>query len=349
MPWTSSADFQAGPDGKVSLAQKPVSGYPTADPMALFGLMKPSRGDDVFFAGGRTLDVTLRASLDGKVVAQAIAHRRSPDDLGVRHRDLRPATDGLYGTLYLPADTSTPRPALVVFGGSEGGLSRGGDRGRRSAGGARLPGAGVSRTSTMPGLPATLTGRPAGATSPGRPADSARRLPPGVRLSPGSRRSVRRAQVESVLLVELDVRTSCHDIVGRAVTDLAGRADTGSARRLCGAWTAVRSSPRCTRYRSSESTAPVPTNCGGQDGEWPSRSLIDAISFRLKQHHFRYPVTVCSTRTAATTAGSSPRPTSGRGPRLSRAAGAFPGLELDGDLAGAADSHAKLLALLGSL
>ena len=84
VPWTSSADFQAGPDGKVSLAQKPVSGYPSADPMALFGLMKPSRGDDVFFAGGRTLDVTLRASLDGKVVAQAIAHRRSPDDLGVR-------------------------------------------------------------------------------------------------------------------------------------------------------------------------------------------------------------------------------------------------------------------------
>jgi hypothetical protein len=30
VPWTSSADFQAGPDGTVTLAQKPLSGYRTS-------------------------------------------------------------------------------------------------------------------------------------------------------------------------------------------------------------------------------------------------------------------------------------------------------------------------------
>jgi hypothetical protein len=104
VPWKSSADFRAGSDGKVTLAQKPLSGYPSADPMGLFELMTPARGDAMFFAGGRTLDVTLQASAEGKAVAQAVAHRRGPEDLGVRQRDLRPATDGVYGTLFLPAD-----------------------------------------------------------------------------------------------------------------------------------------------------------------------------------------------------------------------------------------------------
>ena len=110
VPWTSSEDFKAGSDGRVSLADKPLSGDPDAGPMALFVLMKPTRGDAVLFAGDRTLDVTLRTSVDGKVVAQATAHRGGPDDVGVRHRDLRLATDGVYGTLYLPADTSTRQP-----------------------------------------------------------------------------------------------------------------------------------------------------------------------------------------------------------------------------------------------
>jgi hypothetical protein len=159
VPWKSSADFQAGADGKVTLAQKPLSGYPSADPMGLFELMTPARGDAMFFTGGRTLDVTLEASVDGKVVAQAIAHRLGPEDLGVRRRDLRPATDGVYGTLFVPADTSTRRPALVVFGGSEGGLS-----GSVVLEAALLAAHGYPALALAyfhePGLPATLTNVP---------------------------------------------------------------------------------------------------------------------------------------------------------------------------------------------
>src|SRR6185437_7089461 len=44
---------------------------------------------------------------------------RAPD---VRVRLLRPARDGLYADYYAPAHTGTS-PGILVFGGSEGGLS----------------------------------------------------------------------------------------------------------------------------------------------------------------------------------------------------------------------------------
>ncbi len=43
------ADFSPGPDGTVSVAQKPLSGYPAADPMGLFELMTPASGTGPFF------------------------------------------------------------------------------------------------------------------------------------------------------------------------------------------------------------------------------------------------------------------------------------------------------------
>ena len=96
---------------------------------------------------------------------------------------------------------------------------------------------------------------------------------------------------------------------------------------------------------------PVLTNCGGQDGEWPSCIFVDAISSRLKQHHFRYPVTVLKYPDGGhyvgifTTSYTSWTPAA-----LEPAAdGLTPGGTLPATLAGAADSHAKLLALLGSL
>jgi hypothetical protein len=92
-------------------------------------------------------------------------------------------------------------------------------------------------------------------------------------------------------------------------------------------------------------------NCAGQDGEWPSCIFVDAISFRLTQHHFRYPVTALkypegghyvglftTSYTSWTPAALEPGPS-----------GLTPGGTLPATLAGAADSHAKLLTLLHSL
>jgi pimeloyl-ACP methyl ester carboxylesterase len=96
---------------------------------------------------------------------------------------------------------------------------------------------------------------------------------------------------------------------------------------------------------------PVLMNCGGQDGEWPSCIFVDAVSFRLKQHHFGYPVTALkypdgghyvglftTSYTSWTRAALEPGPS-----------GLTPGGMLPATLAGAADSHATLLALLKRL
>jgi dienelactone hydrolase len=343
VPWRSSADFQAGPDGKVTLARKPLSGYPAADPMALFQLMTPTRGDAAFFAGSRTQDVTLRASVDGKVVAQAVAHRRGPDDVGVRHRDLRPATDGVYGTLFLPADTSAPRPALVVFGGSEGGLSA------VVTGAAALLAANGYPALALayfraPGLPATLKDVPLEYFAR---ALRLLRAQPGVDphhvLVQGTSRGG-----EAALLLGATYPELVNGVVAGVPSSRVNATPNGSTP----AWTVdARPVPIGQDIPVERIRGPVPMNCGGQDGVWQSCQFEDAVSFRLRQHHFRYPVTALnypegghyvgtfSTAYISQTAASLDITPSGL----------IPGGTLPATLAGAADSHAKLLTLLRSL
>jgi hypothetical protein len=84
---------------------------------------------------------------------------------------------------------------------------------------------------------------------------------------------------------------------------------------------------------------------------WPPCILVDAVSFRLTQDHFRYPVTMLkypdgghyvgfftTSYTSWTPSALEPGPS-----------GLTPGGTLPATLAGAADSHAKLLALFRSL
>jgi dienelactone hydrolase len=284
VPWTSTADFVAGPDGRVSLAQKPVSGYPAADPMALFELMTPARGSARFFSSGRTLDVTLRASVAGKVVAQATAHRRGPADVGVRGRDLRPAADGVYGTLYQPADTSVRRPALVVFGGSEGGLSP-----VVASAAAVLAAQGYPALALAyfgePGLPARLTDVPLEYFAR---ALRLLRAQPGVDpkhvLVQGTSRGG-----EGALLVG----ATYPDLVDGVVAGVpSSRVNAAPFEPTKAAWT-LRGRPLrpgqdipVERIRG-----PVLMDCGGQDGIWPSCLFLDAVRTRLAQHHFGFPVT----------------------------------------------------------
>ncbi len=83
----------------------------------------------------------------------------------------------------------------------------------------------------------------------------------------------------------------------------------------------------------------------------PSCIFVDAVAFRLTQHHFGHPVTALkhpdgghfvgpfATSYVSATAGALDV-----GPN-----GVIPGGTLPATLAGAADSHARLLALLSSL
>lgn len=123
--WTSAAEFRSDAAGTVSLGQPALQGsYTGTDAMGLFGLLEPppTSADADFTPPAAGFDVVLRASIGGRQVASATAHRQSPATLGVTHQDLRMPTDGLYGELCRPVHQTGNRPALVVFGGSEGGL-----------------------------------------------------------------------------------------------------------------------------------------------------------------------------------------------------------------------------------
>ena len=100
--------------------------YSGANPMGLFGFMTPDGGSSAAFGPPTdkpSYEVRLTATVEGKQVAAATATRQLPDGLGVTDRQLTLARDGVLGVLYRPEDTSARKPAVLVFGGSEGGLS----------------------------------------------------------------------------------------------------------------------------------------------------------------------------------------------------------------------------------
>jgi len=124
--WSSSAEFRARGDGTLSLDQAPVGGsYSGANPMGLFQFMTPDNPRSPGFGAplSGSYGVRLEVRVDGRTVAMATATRRSPQAVGVTTTKLTVAADGVYGVLFRPKDTTTRKPALLIFGGTEGGLS----------------------------------------------------------------------------------------------------------------------------------------------------------------------------------------------------------------------------------
>ncbi len=122
--WASFATFRAGASGTIDLAiQSPLAGsYADADAMGLFWSMTlptdASERSTFAKTGIAPASVDLSAEVVGQQVAAATAERLfvSPD---VRRLPLREA--GLVGTFFAPL-AAGPRPAVLVLGGSSGGL-----------------------------------------------------------------------------------------------------------------------------------------------------------------------------------------------------------------------------------
>ena len=123
--WRSHAAFRADATGAVNVSSQPaLSGtYQGIDQMGLFWSMA---AQDELKAASFILQtpltptiVTLTAEVDGEVVASATVERThiAPSDVRV----IRVRENGLVGTLFRP-DDERPRPAIIVLGGSEGGL-----------------------------------------------------------------------------------------------------------------------------------------------------------------------------------------------------------------------------------
>ncbi|WP_412738297.1 acyl-CoA thioesterase/BAAT N-terminal domain-containing protein [Krasilnikovia sp. MM14-A1259] len=125
--WKSSATFEPDAAGEVDLArQGPVAGDYTG--VHDTGLLWSMTGPDVSYArpSSNQMAVDLAASVGGRRVATGAVVRqlRAP---GVSERATSVAQEGFDGALFLPADATatTPRPAVLAFGGSEGGTDSG--------------------------------------------------------------------------------------------------------------------------------------------------------------------------------------------------------------------------------
>src|SRR5262245_8055611 len=129
--WESHATFRADNGGMVDVAlQKPITGtYRDLDPMGLFWSMgiesRFSTGSAFAKTGLKPTPVAFSADADRQLLATATLERIfvAPDVTQTTVRD-----NGLAGILFKPSG-SVKRPALIVVGGSEGGIGFGRNNG----------------------------------------------------------------------------------------------------------------------------------------------------------------------------------------------------------------------------
>src|SRR5581483_536715 len=121
--WTSSATYTASPAGTVDLATSlPVSGsYAGAHEMGLFWSMQPATPAPSIADPTAPEVVEVTATAGSRTTALHVERQLVAP--GVTHRSLRPSPDGFYGEYFAPPPRATiRRPAVLIFGGSEGAL-----------------------------------------------------------------------------------------------------------------------------------------------------------------------------------------------------------------------------------
>ncbi|MFC9331540.1 acyl-CoA thioesterase/BAAT N-terminal domain-containing protein [Kitasatospora sp. NPDC057015] len=129
--WQAHAAFVADPQGAVDLATTaPRSGsYQGVDGMGLFWSMEPpaDAATTAFVPKFPQLQgyyqVRLAVETGGRQQAVRVLERHWLAD-GVTARELTPAQDGIAGELFLPPSGTARRPAVLAFGGSEGGTGQ---------------------------------------------------------------------------------------------------------------------------------------------------------------------------------------------------------------------------------
>ncbi|MGD0704512.1 MAG: acyl-CoA thioesterase/bile acid-CoA:amino acid N-acyltransferase family protein [Trebonia sp.] len=126
VPWQASAAYRADQGGDVDLSTAAaISGsYHGISGMGLIWSMHALRPDPAgfYFWGGDTpLAFTLAVSAHGAQVASASFQRKlSAGAIAETTESL--TSDGFVGEFWQPANTAARRPAVLVLGGSEGGL-----------------------------------------------------------------------------------------------------------------------------------------------------------------------------------------------------------------------------------
>jgi dienelactone hydrolase len=352
--WSATAQFTATSAGEVSLSQPSLGGsYSGVNPMGLFTLMAPPPGSAPawFLYSEAGYEVTLEASVGGRVAATATLRRQDPLAVGVVERRLRPAKGGIYGNLYLPKRTTGRRPAVLVFSGSGGGLTT-------SFAAALLAAHGYPSLALAyfkaPGLPQSLHDI---ALEYFTRALGVLRAQPGVDPDHVLVAGVSRGG-EAALLLGAHFPRLVNGVIAGVPSSVVNPGERPDASKP--AWTlggrplpAVSPSEFGRPDQTSNPRAVIPVErirgpvllaCGEQDLRWPSCAYVDAITARLRAHRFAYPVTALRYRDAGHLVGGL---TAWYG-SLTGDALTSDGGTVAGTQAAQADAHAKLLALLAS-
>jgi dienelactone hydrolase len=351
--WSATAQFTATSAGAVALDQPSLGGsYTGINPMGLFTLMAPppDSAPDWFLYPEAGYDVELEASVGGRVVATATVKRQGPTAVGVTEKELRPAKGGIYGNLYLPERTAGRRPAVLVFSGSDGGLTT-------SMAAALLAARGYPSLALAyfkaPGLPQTLTNIPLEYFTS---ALRVLRAQPGVDPDHVLVAGVSRGG-EAALLLGAHFPQLVNGVVAGVPSSVVnpGLPDTTRAAWTLGSRPLPTVSPSEFGQPNPPGKAqavipveriggPVLLACGEQDLVWPSCAYVDAITARLRTHRFTHPVTALRYPDAGHLIGGL---TAWYGSLTDDALTSFGGT-MAGTQAAQADAHAKLLALLAS-
>jgi dienelactone hydrolase len=258
----------------------------------------------------------------------------------VAEKQLRPAKGGIYGNLYLPKHTAGRRPAVLVFGGSGGGLTTGMAAALLAAHG--YPSLALAYFK-VPGLPRALHNIPLEYFTR---ALGVLRAQPGVDpdhvMVAGESRGG-----EAALLLGAYFPRLVNGVIAGVPSSVVnpGWPDTGRP-----AWT-IRGRPFPDPPGTAQAVIPVERirgpillACGEQDAVWPSCYFSDAITARLRAHRSPYPVTALRYRDAGHLIGGL---AAFYGSLTDDALNTFGGT-VAGTQAAQADAHTKLLALLAS-
>jgi dienelactone hydrolase len=246
-------------------------------------------GTDLFLAPPAGFVVRLDL-IDGE---RSVAHTtiaRRWTSTGVRHADVR---DGLYGEVFDPAGSGR-RPAALVIGGSDGGLTTGGEAALLASHG--YPAMALAYFHA-PGLPRELKDIPLEYF-----ASALRRLRARPDVDP------RRVVVigvsrggEASLLIGATYPRLVHGVAALVPSNVVNPSNDGRS----AAWTLggrpvphIRpvdfGDPDPVRtpdavIRAERIAGPVLTASGGVDALWPSYDYAEAVHRRLAARHFAYP------------------------------------------------------------
>jgi dienelactone hydrolase len=123
--WLSSAAYRADAAGGIDLSSAPaLSGsYRGVSGMGLIWSMLPAGPDQIgaYFWGSTPRAFTVSVSVNGARVASA-GSQRTFSRVPLTQRNESLSADGFTGQYWRPETTAARRPAILVLGGSEGGL-----------------------------------------------------------------------------------------------------------------------------------------------------------------------------------------------------------------------------------